>query len=113
MIKKMKTADLKVGMFVKLGKSWLHHSFLKPNFLITSDKQIKKIYVSASVQTDLVRGRLAIVKLGEEYELVPAPVADKISQRDEGYVLSQQAATQEVDEDDPYADYQIPDDLMW
>ena len=43
MIKKMKTADLKVGMYVMLGKSWLHHSFLKPNFMISSEKQIKKI----------------------------------------------------------------------
>ncbi len=30
-------------MFVMLGKSWLHHSFLKPNFMIKSEKQIRKI----------------------------------------------------------------------
>lgn len=78
----------------------------------TDGKRIKKIYVSEAIQEQLVKGRLAIVKLGDEYELVPAVVADKISQRDEGCVLSQQAATQEVDEDDPYADYQIPDDFM-
>lgn len=78
----------------------------------TDGKQIKKIYVSEEVQGLLTRGRLAIVKLGEGYELVPSPVAEKISQRDESYVISQ-AVAQEVDEDDPYADYQIPDDLMW
>jgi len=43
MIKKVKTEDLKVGMYVMLDESWLHHSFLKPNFKITSEKQIKKI----------------------------------------------------------------------
>lgn len=78
----------------------------------TDGKQIKKIYVSEEVQGLLTRGRLAIVKLGKGYELVPAPVAEKISQRDESYVIAQ-AVAQEVDEDDPYADYQIPDDLMW
>jgi HD-GYP domain-containing protein (c-di-GMP phosphodiesterase class II) len=41
--KKVKSEDLQVGMYVQLGANWLRHSFLKPNFLITSDKQIKKI----------------------------------------------------------------------
>jgi len=44
MIKEVKTKDLKVGMYVKLGASWLTHSFIKPNFLITSEKQIKQIH---------------------------------------------------------------------
>ncbi len=43
MIKNVKTEDLKVGMYVMLGQSWLRHSFLKPSFKITSEKQIKKI----------------------------------------------------------------------
>ncbi len=43
MIKKVKTEDLKVGMYVMLEQSWLRHSFMKPNFKITSEKQIKKI----------------------------------------------------------------------
>ncbi|MFC1619693.1 HD-GYP domain-containing protein [Candidatus Neomarinimicrobiota bacterium] len=43
MIKKVKTTDLEVGMYVQLGANWLRHSFLNPNFLITSDKQITKI----------------------------------------------------------------------
>ncbi|NIB42055.1 DUF2058 domain-containing protein [Pseudomaricurvus alkylphenolicus] len=79
----------------------------------TDGKQIKKIHVSAAVQEQLTRGRLAIVKLGEGYELVPVPVAEKIAERDESVVLSVAAAQDQMDEDDPYADYQIPDDLMW
>ncbi|MQY64026.1 MAG: DUF3391 domain-containing protein, partial [Calditrichaeota bacterium] len=43
MIKKVKAEDLKVGMYVMLEQSWLRHSFMKPNFKITSEKQIKKI----------------------------------------------------------------------
>ncbi|MFQ3325168.1 MAG: hypothetical protein ACI90U_003003 [Pseudomonadales bacterium] len=79
----------------------------------TEGKQIKKIYVAPLTQKQLANGRLAIVKLADEYELVPAVVADKISQRDVSVVLSRQVATSEPEEDDPYADYKIPDDLMW
>ncbi|UCH63710.1 MAG: DUF3391 domain-containing protein [Fidelibacterota bacterium] len=43
MIKKIRTEDLKVGMYVMLGQYWLRHSFMKPNFKITSEKQIEKI----------------------------------------------------------------------
>ena len=62
----------------------------------------------------LARGLLAIVKLDDNYELVPAAVADKIDQRDATYlVLRNQPQDGVEDEEDPYADYKIPDDLMW
>lgn len=77
-------------------------------------KKIKKLYVTEKLQAQLTRGQIAIVTQGEAYELVPAPVAEKIKQRDSSRVLVLHDKTSEaVDEDDPYADYQIPDDLMW
>ncbi|MEN0039340.1 MAG: DUF2058 domain-containing protein [Cellvibrio sp.] len=77
-------------------------------------KLIKKIRVSKTVQEQIVRGVLAVVKLGEGYELVPRIVADKISQRDEKFVIvANTKNTQQAEEDDPYKDYVIPDDLMW
>ncbi|MBS5195373.1 MAG: DUF2058 family protein, partial [Morganella morganii] len=49
-----------------------------------------------------------------EYAIIPAVVADKITQRDaESIVLNNALAQDEADEDDPYADFKIPDDLMW
>ena len=80
-----------------------------------SDKRkIKKLYVTASLQGQLIKGQIAIVKLGENYELVPAAVAEKIRQRNAAIiVLLNTKESSAVDEDDPYADYQIPDDLMW
>ncbi len=39
----VKATDLAVGMYVILDLSWIRHSFLKPNFLIRSKKQIRKI----------------------------------------------------------------------
>ncbi len=43
MPKRIKVKDLKVGMYINLGESWLRHSFLKQKFKITSEKQIEKI----------------------------------------------------------------------
>ena len=75
---------------------------------------IKKIYITQKIQKELINGRLAIAKLANGYELLPASAAEKIAQRDaQVIVVLNQYAPTEVDEDDPYADYQIPDDLMW
>ena len=83
-------------------------------YQFTDEKKIKKLYVTDELQQQLIKGQIAITRLGESYELVPAPVAEKIQQRNENaIVLLNQKQNQVVDEDDPYADYQIPDDLMW
>ena len=83
-------------------------------YQFSDGSKIKKIYVTGQLQADLVRGRLAIARLGDAYELLPAAAAEKIMQRDQQViVMLNQGAVVEVDEDDPYADYQIPDDLMW
>lgn len=80
----------------------------------TDGKLIKKMRVSPLVLEQIVRGLLAVVKLGERYEVVPRIVADKIAQRDEKFVVvANTKAESKVDEDDPYKDYVIPDDLMW
>ncbi|PJE53460.1 DUF2058 domain-containing protein [Marinomonas sp. BSi20584] len=78
----------------------------------TDNKKVKQLYISQSMHDDLSRGRLAIVKLEQQYELVPEPVAVKITERDPSYVLVCNNRVESVD-DDPYADFQIPDDLMW
>ena len=83
-------------------------------YSFTHDKKIKKLYVDETLQAQLARGQVAIVAEGESYELVPKAVADKVAQRDAARVVMQNERSKEVaDEDDPYADFQIPDDLMW
>jgi len=69
--------------------------------------------VNSKQQDALSRGQLAIAKLEDSYYLIPAPVAAKIAQRDTNTVISHAENTQLSTEEDPYADYQIPDDLMW
>jgi uncharacterized protein YaiL (DUF2058 family) len=79
----------------------------------THDNRIKRIYVSAAVQANLIAGRLVIVCQGENSELVPRVIADKIAERDATMVVRVNKTSNEIDADDPYAAYQIPDDLMW
>ena len=78
----------------------------------THGKTIERLYVSAEVQAHLIAGRLVIVRLGSATELVPRIVADKIAERDPSLVVRVKKTSTEIDEDDPYAAFQIPDDLM-
>ena len=83
-------------------------------YQFTDGTKIKKLYLTQQLQNDLIKGRLAIAKLGGSYELLPSQAAEKIMQRDaQVIVLLNRNESVELDEDDPYADYQIPDDLMW
>jgi uncharacterized protein YaiL (DUF2058 family) len=80
----------------------------------TDQNKIKKIYISEENKIQLNRGYLAIVKTGEQYDLVPEVVARKIEARSAESLIFLQARSDEVvDEDDPYKDYPIPDDLEW
>lgn len=78
------------------------------------DSKVKTVYVNDKVREALINGRAGIIGLESGYEIVPAEIARKIQDRDAGSVIVLNQPTQDVAaEDDPYADYQIPDDLMW
>jgi uncharacterized protein YaiL (DUF2058 family) len=79
----------------------------------TRGNKIDRVYVSAAVQAHLVAGRLVIVCLGGTTELVPRVIADKIAERDASLVVRVNKTSAEIDSDDPYAAFKIPDDLMW
>ena len=74
---------------------------------------IKRIYVTATQLKQLSNGRLCIIKLDEHYEIIPTLVAQKLQLRDAGTQILSNKPTEIPDEDDPYADFQVPDDLMW
>ena len=89
---------------------------IKYNF--SHEKKVKFITVNDAVQRDLSLGRLGIVLDRDgRYAVVPAGVIEKITARDSSYVVSlheKEATTESSDaSDDPYADFQVPDDLMW
>ena len=75
--------------------------------------KVRKLYVTAEIRDKLGKGQLAIVRLGDRYDVVPADVAEKIRARDVSSVMAHRASEPEFAEDDPYKDFQVPDDLMW
>lgn len=77
--------------------------------------KVKSLLVSPANHDLISRGKIAIAAHGDGYALIPTNAANKIQERDEAsiVVLNDSPADDQVDEDDPYADYQVPDDLMW
>ena len=77
--------------------------------------KVKHLYVNEDLYKALSDGRVALVGDTETVAMVPSAVAEKIRQRDETKVLLLNAKGEDtpVDDDDPYADFQVPDDLMW
>ncbi|WP_413596013.1 DUF2058 domain-containing protein [Citrobacter youngae] len=107
-----------IKQLIEMNKITLSKGDIGYNF--TDNNLIKKIYVDKVTQAQLIKGRLAIARLtaesdrDSEYAIIPAVVADKIAQRDDSYIVLNCELSQEAkDEDDPYADFVVPDDLMW
>jgi len=78
----------------------------------THSNKVKKLYITSDQQKELTQGYLAIAFVGEHYTLIPDKIAERIESRLPELVIRTQAEEQSND-DDPYADYEIPDDLMW
>ena len=83
---------------------------IKYNF--TDGSSVEFLTVTDAMQKQLANGQLSIVRYENDYAVIPSIVAEKIALRDESGIIAQ-AEKEQLDEDDPYADYVIPDDLMW
>jgi uncharacterized protein YaiL (DUF2058 family) len=96
-----------------------HHQIKNVNgeteYNFTFNSKIKKLFVNALTHRALVNGRLAVCGLMEQSYLVTAETAAKLATLDPSVILVQndKVESDEVAADDPYADYQIPDDMMW
>ena len=76
--------------------------------------KVKNVNVADNVRQALIDGRAAIVRVEQHYQIVPAEIARKIQARDADSVMVLNDISHDLPaEDDPYAAYQIPDDLMW
>jgi len=77
------------------------------------NNKVKRIYVNEEMKQQVIKGKLGIARIEGRYELVPLAVAEKIQQRNEKRIVLFTDDKQKDDANDPYADYQIPDDLTW
>lgn len=85
------------------------------SYQFIDEGKIKKIYLNQQVYNAIVAGSLALARLEQSYAILPQPLAEKIDQKMQGYIVALQKPQddQSTDEEDPYAAYVIPDDLMW
>jgi uncharacterized protein YaiL (DUF2058 family) len=84
-------------------------------FNFTDGKALKRIYVTPEQQRALADGRLAVVRQDQFYELIPPEIADKVRARNPELVVfhNQPQPAAAADAEDPYAGYEVPDDLIW
>ena len=112
-----KAIQAQIKQLIEVNKQPKNNGEVACNF--TDDNKIKRLFVNEVTNKHVSQGKLAIVKSGESYEIVPTPVADKIAERDEDsivYIASAEVQAENKgssEEDDWYADYEIPDDLSW
>ncbi|MBK1694498.1 nucleoprotein/polynucleotide-associated enzyme [Chromatium weissei] len=79
----------------------------------TDGVTLKRIYVNKEQHAKLVAGRLAVVRQDTFYEVIPAEIVARVRERDASLVLVYNEPSAPAAADDPYAEFQIPDDLMW
>lgn len=77
------------------------------------DGKVKTLRVGPQVQKDLARGRLAVARLDGGYALLKAEVAERVAARDPAAIVLRHQSEAPKDIDDPYAGYEVPDDLLW
>jgi len=84
------------------------------NFRVGDSTRIKQLYVNAATRDQLSSGQLAICSDGQHFVVVSREVAGRIAERDSRAVvfLVDQRGPQ-TEDDDPYKDFPIPDDLDW
>ncbi|MFQ6275900.1 DUF2058 domain-containing protein, partial [Coxiella burnetii] len=83
-------------------------------YQFVSKNKIKKIHVTDEQFALLSRGKLAIVRVSGKFELIPLEVANKVMERVPHWpVVIAKTESDQPAEDDPYAAFKVPDDLMW
>ena len=82
-------------------------------FSFTDGGVIKTIHIAEEHRNGLVRGALVIVRMDDSYEILSRNASNKIAERDESIIVLCNEATASDGDDDEYADFKVPDDLMW
>lgn len=86
------------------------------DYHFTYDNKIKRIAVTPQIQQGLIKGLLAICVLNEEFYLINKEAAEKLFAIDQSVLVALHDQSDNVaiqDEEDPYAEFAVPDDLIW
>ncbi|GAB1596860.1 DUF2058 domain-containing protein [Lysobacter claricitrinus] len=81
---------------------------------------IRSVLVDAASRAQLASGALVIARLDDGYALLPRTAAEKVNARDSSMIVLDHAAasasasaTPASDDDAYYAQFEVPDDLIW
>ena len=76
--------------------------------------KVRRFPVDGPLRERIVRAEVIIVRCEGKYDAVVPEIADRIREREPRAVISLDKPHEEsVDENDPYKDYVVPDDLVW
>jgi uncharacterized protein YaiL (DUF2058 family) len=76
--------------------------------------KIRRIVVNPAIRDRLRRGEIVIVRHAGRYDLVPAAIGTRIRERDEGAFIGSGVSQASSHSDEAaYADFPVPDDLIW
>ncbi|NOH78232.1 DUF2058 domain-containing protein [Vibrio sp. RE86] len=107
-----KEIKAQIKQLIEMNKIDQKDGDIKYNF--TDGTLVKSLYVEQLIRDQLAKGILSIARTDETYVVIPSSVAKKIAMRDESVIIEQNAPAEDIPaEDDPYADFVVPDDLMW
>ncbi len=107
-----KEIKAQIKQLIEMNKIEWKEGDIKYSF--TDGTLVKSLYIDEKVREQLIKGVLSIAKHNESYFVIPSSVAYKIAQRDEEAIIENKSSSEEaLSEDDPYAQYVVPDDLMW
>ncbi|MEM0910206.1 MAG: DUF2058 domain-containing protein [Pseudomonadota bacterium] len=106
-----KEIQAQIKQLIESNKIDTPNGDIKYNF--TDGTLIKALYVDETTRKQLMSGILVVASFAENYSVIPAVVGRKIAERDETLIIENKHAEEITAEDDPYADFVVPDDLMW
>lgn len=85
----------------------------EPPYSYTLKGKIRRLHVSKGQRQQLAAGRLAIVHYDGKTSLVNAATAERLEQLTPKAVFRNSVSDDTPAADDPYAGFEVPDDLMW
>lgn len=90
------------------------------DYRFTVDGVIRTLRVNDEQRRKLASGALLIVRHGEGFELLPRVAGDKVRERDAALIVldhgqgqAAEPSSGNADDDAYYAQFEVPDDLVW
>ena len=107
--------ELKAAIMQMIQQHKIRDTDGEATYQFIDDSKIKKVYINQQIYNALVSGSLVIARENGSYAFLPKALAERINAKMEGFIIvnNSEVNEQTTDEEDPYAAYVIPDDLMW